>query len=156
MVTGNPFKRLENVWKCCKASTVVGTKTATCLESLTALKAARIATSVFPKPTSPHTKRSIGDSFSMSRFTSMVALSWSGVSSYINDASNSVCRYVSGMNWNPCEFLRSAYSFISSRAMSLTLLLVLAFSLFQAFEPSLLSDGSAPSLLEYFEILCSE
>ena len=36
------------VEKCCWASTVVGTSTATCLPSITALKAARIATSVFP------------------------------------------------------------------------------------------------------------
>ena len=42
------------------ASSVVGTRTATCLPSCTALNAARIATSVLPKPTSPHTRRSIG------------------------------------------------------------------------------------------------
>ena len=44
-------------------------------------KAARIAISVFPKPTSPQTRRSIGDGCSISRFTSAVALLWSGVSS---------------------------------------------------------------------------
>ena len=45
---------------CWAESTVVGTSTATCLLSSTASKAARMATSVFPKPTSPHTSRSIG------------------------------------------------------------------------------------------------
>ena len=37
-----------------------GTSTATCLPACTATKAARIATSVLPKPTSPQTMRSIG------------------------------------------------------------------------------------------------
>ena len=42
------WKRLLMGWKCCGASTVVGTRKATCLESITALKAARTATSVLP------------------------------------------------------------------------------------------------------------
>ena len=50
----------ENVMKCCSASSVVGTSTATCLPSITALNAARTATSVLPKPTSPQSRRSIG------------------------------------------------------------------------------------------------
>ena len=53
---------------------VVGTKIATCFPLSTALKAALTATSVFPKPTSPQTKRSIGRSFSISRFMSAVAV----------------------------------------------------------------------------------
>ena len=53
---------------------------ATCLPSCTALNAARMATSVLPKPTSPHTSRSIGASASMSALTSTMALSWSTVS----------------------------------------------------------------------------
>ena len=52
---------------------MVGTSTATCLPSCTALNAARIATSVLPNPTSPHTRRSIGWSSSMSAFTSAMA-----------------------------------------------------------------------------------
>lgn len=80
-LTGSSLSLLRKVWKCWNASTVVGTSTATCLESQAALKAARIATSVLPKPTSPHTRRSIGRARSMSDFTSLVALSWSGVSS---------------------------------------------------------------------------
>ena len=39
---------------------MVGASTATCLPSWIALNAARIATSVLPKPTSPQTRRSIG------------------------------------------------------------------------------------------------
>ena len=46
--TGKPPSRSRNVVKCCCASTVVGTSTATCLPSITALKAARMATSVLP------------------------------------------------------------------------------------------------------------
>ena len=46
-----------------------------------ALNAALIATSVFPKPTSPHISLSIGTGDSISCFTSLVAFCWSGVSS---------------------------------------------------------------------------
>ena len=46
--TGKAAIRSRNVLKCCSASTVVGTSTATCLPSMTALNAARIATSVLP------------------------------------------------------------------------------------------------------------
>ena len=60
---------------------VVGTSTATCLPSQAALKAARMAISVLPKPTSPQTSRSMGVLLSRSFFTSSVAFSWSGVSS---------------------------------------------------------------------------
>ena len=56
-------------------SSVVGTSTATCLPSITALNAARTAISVLPKPTSPQISRSIGTGFSMSAFTSSIAVS---------------------------------------------------------------------------------
>ncbi len=46
--------------KCWRASSVVGTVTATCLPAITARNAARSATSVLPKPTSPQISRSIG------------------------------------------------------------------------------------------------
>jgi hypothetical protein len=58
--TGQSAKRSEKFWKCCSASSVVGTSTATCLPSATATNAARSATSVLPKPTSPQIRRSIG------------------------------------------------------------------------------------------------
>ncbi|MPN54444.1 hypothetical protein SDC9_202114 [bioreactor metagenome] len=48
MVTGNPSNRLLKVARCCRASKVVGTSTAACLPFITALKQARMATSVFP------------------------------------------------------------------------------------------------------------
>ena len=67
---------------------MVGTSTATCFLSSTALKAARSATSVFPYPTSPQTSRSIGRGFCMSASTSSMAFAWSGVSSNSKSASN--------------------------------------------------------------------
>jgi hypothetical protein len=54
------LKRSAKVLKCWRASSVVGTTTATCLPSIAAAKAARNATSVLPKPTSPQISRSIG------------------------------------------------------------------------------------------------
>ncbi|CAB4335276.1 unannotated protein [freshwater metagenome] len=45
---GNPAYLSANVFACCCTKSVVGTKTATCLPSCTALKAARIAISVLP------------------------------------------------------------------------------------------------------------
>ncbi|SIL16725.1 Uncharacterised protein [Mycobacteroides abscessus subsp. abscessus] len=46
--TGKPAVRLVNVCRCWSASSVVGTSTATCLPSWTALNAARTAISVLP------------------------------------------------------------------------------------------------------------
>ena len=48
MVTGNCAIRSAKVCRCWCASSVVGTRTATCLPSCTALNAARTATSVLP------------------------------------------------------------------------------------------------------------
>ena len=73
--TGNGAYRSLNEMKCCSASSVVGTSTATCLPSITALNAARIATSVLPNPTSPQIRRSIGLGSSMSCLTSSIAVS---------------------------------------------------------------------------------
>ncbi len=47
-VTGKFRIRSVNVCRCCWASSVVGTRTATCLPSCTALNAARTAISVLP------------------------------------------------------------------------------------------------------------
>ena len=79
--TGQSEKRSENTWKCCSASSVVGTSTATCLPSASATHAARSATSVLPKPTSPQTSRSIGCPDLRSAITASIAPCWSGVSS---------------------------------------------------------------------------
>jgi hypothetical protein len=48
MTTGKPVIRSENVDMCWVTSRVVGTRTATCLPSCTALNAARTAISVLP------------------------------------------------------------------------------------------------------------
>ena len=79
--TGSSAKRSENTLKCCSASSVVGTSTATCLPSASATNAARSATSVLPKPTSPQTSRSIGLPAVRSAITASIAACWSGVSS---------------------------------------------------------------------------
>ena len=71
--TGQSAKRSLKVWKCCSQSRVVGHSTATCLPPATAQKAARSATSVFPKPTSPQTRRSIGLPDFMSSMTAVMA-----------------------------------------------------------------------------------
>ena len=99
--------RSRKVLKCCCASTVVGTSTATCLPSITALNAARMATSVLPKPTSPQISRSIGLGRSMSALVSTMARIWSGVSSKMKALSNSRCQGVSGANgWPGLRFAR--------------------------------------------------
>ncbi len=88
MRTGVSEKRSEKVWKCCSASNVVGTSSATCLPSASATHAARSATSVLPKPTSPHTSRSIGRPDVMSPMTCSMAAAWSPVSSKPNPSAN--------------------------------------------------------------------
>ena len=51
--TGHSAKRSRKFSVCCWVNNVVGAKTATCFPACTAIKAARMATSVLPKPTSP-------------------------------------------------------------------------------------------------------
>ncbi len=79
--TGHLAKRSLSVWQCCSASKVVGAKNATCLPPVMATKAARKATSVLPKPTSPQTNLSIGRGETMSCMTALMAACWSAVSS---------------------------------------------------------------------------
>ena len=74
-VTPKGANRSWKFAKCCCARIVVGQRTMTCLPSCVALKAARKATSVFPKPTSPQMRRSIGRELCMSAFTSSIAAS---------------------------------------------------------------------------------
>ena len=81
MRTGQSAKRSRKLLVCCSASSVVGTSTATCLPACAAMNAARIATSVLPKPTSPHTTRSMGFSVARSCSTWRMASAWSAVSS---------------------------------------------------------------------------
>ena len=86
--TGKSRKRSRNVFQCCSARIVVGASISTCLPLTATANAARTATSVLPKPTSPQTSRSIGRGASRSSLTASIACSWSGVSRYGNDASS--------------------------------------------------------------------
>ena len=78
--TGKSRKRSRKVFQCCCASTVVGTSISVCLPFSATANAARTATSVLPKPTSPQTSRSIGLGASRSSFTASIARCWSSVS----------------------------------------------------------------------------
>ena len=80
MRTGRPLKRSVKVAKCWRASSVVGTTTATWKPASAAAKAALSATSVLPKPTSPHTSRSIGLPAARSSMTVAMLAVWSSVS----------------------------------------------------------------------------
>jgi len=67
-----------------KKAVVVGGKT---VKTSVGLKAARMATSVLPKPTSPTKSRSIGCQACISFLISAILLSWSSVSTYGNASS---------------------------------------------------------------------
>ena len=113
-----------------------------------ALKAARTAISVLPKPTSPQIRRSIGTGFSMSALTSSMVVSWSAVSWYGNASSSSFCHGVSGLNAKPGVRWRAEYSLTRSSAISWTCLRAFALVAAQSEPPSLLSFGaSAPMYL---------
>ena len=73
--TGKSRKRSRNVFQCCSARIVVGASISTCLLFIATANAARTATSVLPKPTSPQTRRSIGFGASRSSFTASIAFS---------------------------------------------------------------------------------
>jgi len=75
MRTGKRTIRLTNVFRCWLARTVVGQRTATCFPFMTPANAARMATSVFPYPTSPHNRRSMGVPDSISFMISRIDLS---------------------------------------------------------------------------------
>ena len=74
--------RRSNTSRCCRARTVVGAATSTCQPAKAALAAARNATSVLPKPTSPHTRRSMGRPAARSACTASMAARWQGVSGW--------------------------------------------------------------------------
>ena len=78
--TGNPSKRAAKVRACWRHSSVVGVTTATWRPDSAATKAVRKATSVLPKPTSPHTSRSIGRPPARSPTAASMARNWSSVS----------------------------------------------------------------------------
>ena len=83
---------------------------------------ARIATSVLPKPTSPHTSRSIGCVLSiMSAATSPKTVVWSGVGVKGKAASNLAIRSPSGPHGGRLSSCRSAYILTRSAATAHTL-----------------------------------
>ena len=141
---GNGAYRSAKVWACWLASRVVGTSTAAWYPSWTALNTARMATSVLPKPTSPHTSRSMGWGRSMSAFTSSMARSWSEVSMNGNDDSNSACHGVSGPKAWPVTWSRRRYSATNSSATSCTAARALDRAFCHSDPPSRLTVGESP------------
>ncbi len=116
--TGRPAKRAAKVRVCWRASSVVGTTTATCDPDIAATKAARSATSVLPKPTSPQISRSIGRPAAMSSSTSAIARDWSSVSTNGKRAQNSSQVPSAGARLGASRICRAAAVRISSPAMS--------------------------------------
>ena len=80
----------------------------------------------------------------MSAFTSPMALSWSGVSSKGNDASNSCCHGVSAAKARPSACTRLWYSTTSSWAISATAARTLALLFCHSPPPSRLRLGESP------------
>ena len=115
-----PAKRRLKVWRCWRASTVVGAATATCLPASAAAAAARRATSVLPNPTSPHTSRSIGRPEARSARASAMARAWSGVSENGKRATNrsKACRR--GASFGAVVASRARASSTRWRALSAT------------------------------------
>ena len=141
---GYPANRSANVLPCWLASSVVGASTATCLPSWIALNAARIATSVLPNPTSPHSSRSIGNGRSMSDLMSTIAVRWSGVSTNGKASSISRCHGVSCPKAWPSALTRFWYSTTSSWAISRTADLTRPLALAKSLPPSRCSVGASP------------
>ena len=75
----------------------------------------------------------------------MIALSWSGVSSYGNDASSSRCHTVSGLKAWPGSERRAAYVLIRFSAISWIAAFARARVFCQLPEPSRWMLGLAPS-----------
>ena len=102
-------------------------------------------TSVLPKPTSPHTSRSIGLSLSISFLISSTAFFWSGVNSNINASSKIFWSGVSFENaWPICVSL-FAYKDIKRSAICATFSCNLFFVFSQSPLPSLFNLGTTPS-----------
>jgi len=129
---------------------VVGTNIATCFESITALNAALIATSVFPNPTSPQRSLSMQIGFSISFLISFTQRSWSSVSSKGNLYSNSFCHSVSFEKAYPFNTFLSAYSLISSLAIFSMAAFERSLVFIQSELPILLSLGFSESVPIYF------
>ena len=146
MRTGHSAKRSVNVWKCCCARRVVGTRIATCQPSIAAANAARIATSVFPNPTSPHTSRSIGRSLRRSPRVASMAAAWSAVSSNGKPSANAAYWPSSNAMTLPERAARRARISRSSAATSRTRSAAALRAFCHCWLPSLCRGGfSAPA-----------
>ena len=139
--TGKSRKRSRSVAACCWARIVVGTSMSTWRPDVATLNAARTATSVLPKPTSPHTSRSIGCGASRSCLTASIATPWSSVSSNGNEASRRAIHSSSGGSGGRVAVWRRAYSASSSPASSRTATRARLLSVLQALPPSLRERG---------------
>ena len=144
--TGSPSNRAEKTRKCCRASRVVGTTTATCAPLIATAKAARSATSVLPKPTSPQISRSIGRPEARSSSTSAMARCWSSVSAKGKRAQNSSQAPSGGIAVTPSFTLRSAATRMSCAAMSWMRCFARALRFCQLAPPSLSSATPCASL----------
>ncbi|CAB4559361.1 unannotated protein [freshwater metagenome] len=86
-----PFARDPNnfsmVRRCCAANTSVGARSAACPPLSTTANMARSATTVFPEPTSPCSKRCIGISAAKSLSISLATANWPGVNCQGRDLS---------------------------------------------------------------------
>ena len=110
------------------------------------MKAARSATSVLPKPTSPQISRSIGRPAARSSITSAMARAWSSVSAKGKRAQNSSQVPSGGGITAASRTWRAAAVRISSAAMSRMRCFIRALRACQAVPPSLSSATPWPSL----------
>ena len=127
---------------------VVGHKYITWWLLYTVLNIALNATSVLPKPTSPHKSLSIGFVFFKSLLISFIALIWSFVKTYENSEANisssATSLYASDLDW-----ALSLYSFINFSDISFIFFLIAAFVLAHWDEFKWLSFGTVPSASPY-------
>ena len=112
---------------------------------MAATKAARRATSVLPKPTSPQISRSIGWPEAKSPSTSSMAASWSSVSSKGKRAQNSSKTPCGGVTASVVRMDRSAAIRMSPSAMSRRRAFARALRDCQAAPPSRSSWTPSPS-----------
>ena len=107
----------------------------------------------FRYPTSPQSSLSIGFGFSISFFSSSIALNWSSVSWNSKLLSNSFCHSVSLEKAYPFIFSLFAYSSIKSRATSLKFDFTFCFVFAHSLLPNLFIFGALSPTPIYFLML---
>ncbi len=143
----NPQALYENSHNVAPARIVVGTKTANISIHD---KTARMAASVFPYPTSPTSRRSIGFILCMSSLITATLRSWSCVSVYGKACSEFLLLHRIAAKRIPFSASRLAYNSMSSSAISL-ILATLRSSLTHSAPPNLLSFGTLHPTIHIFE-----